>query len=422
MDERRGDAERRTAATGDGPDDRGYRAALVDWAGCATAGRRAAPWLAAVPDDGTIGQVATLAAAGHVLDFDDTSTPGLAHLSAPTAPVAVVLAAAQGRPLRDALAAYAAGFEAAGQLAADAHPAWYDAGWHPTAVAGTVGAAVVAARLLELTPDATRHAVRAALLGAAGLRSAFGSDGKAWQVGRAAADGLLAARAAAAGARIGPEVEDGPTSFSTVHGGALEGLVAVVTGGTPPRGPLVRTNWLKAYPCCLQTHAGIDAARDLPLRDAQLATGRGTLRVHPVSRQAAPYDDVTTGLAAKFSCPYTVAWTLLHGPPDIAAFTTVDPRVRDLARRVEVVTDPALPANGAVLTWHDAGSGAGSSPGTPQAEVVVEHPRGSPERPLTRPDREAKLRALGAADLIGALDDLDAPTAGLTARLGVTTR
>jgi hypothetical protein len=63
-----------------------YRTALLDWLACAIGGRseRAARAAAAVGDD-----VAALATAGHVLDFDDTYPPGLAHLSAPTAPAAL---------------------------------------------------------------------------------------------------------------------------------------------------------------------------------------------------------------------------------------------------------------------------------------------------------------------------------------------
>ena len=41
--------------------------------------------------------VVALGTAGHVLDFDDTYLPGMAHLSAPVAPAALVLGARAGR-------------------------------------------------------------------------------------------------------------------------------------------------------------------------------------------------------------------------------------------------------------------------------------------------------------------------------------
>src|SRR6185503_11239381 len=104
----------------------------------------------------------------------------LAHLSAPTAPVALVLTGRRGGSVGEALAAYAAGFEAMGALARASHPALYERGWHPTAVCGGAGAAVTAAAVLGAPRE---DAVALALLRAAGLQAAFGSDGKSLQVG-----------------------------------------------------------------------------------------------------------------------------------------------------------------------------------------------------------------------------------------------
>ena len=76
-----------------------------------------------------------------------------------------------------------------GALTAANHPQMRARGWHPTAVCGSVGAAVAAARVLGADDERTAVAARLAALRAAGLRSAFGSDGKALQVGMAAAGG-----------------------------------------------------------------------------------------------------------------------------------------------------------------------------------------------------------------------------------------
>src|SRR3954464_2088931 len=122
-----------------------YRAAFVDWMACAVRGASepAARAAAAAGDP-----VVALGTAGHVLDFDDTYLPGIAHLSAPVAPAALVVGAHVGAPAGAVLDAYAAGFEAMGALAGASHPGLYDRGFHPTAVCGPVGAAVAAARLL----------------------------------------------------------------------------------------------------------------------------------------------------------------------------------------------------------------------------------------------------------------------------------
>src|SRR4051812_49252312 len=189
------------ARTAGGPDGLApYRTALLDWMACAVRGRsEAAARAAAAAGDGLLERVAALGTAGHVLDFDDTYLPGIAHLSAPVAPAAIAAGARAGASVGDVLGAYARGFEAMGALAAAGHPALYERGWHPTAVCGGVGAAVAAAALLGAPEDV---AAAVAALRAGGLRAAFGSDGKSLQVGLAAASGVAAAQLASAGASV----------------------------------------------------------------------------------------------------------------------------------------------------------------------------------------------------------------------------
>jgi 2-methylcitrate dehydratase PrpD len=94
-----------------------YEAALLDWMACAYAGRRQrAAGIAHREGMRELETVTWLGTAGHVLDFDDTYLPGIAHLSAPTAPAAIVVAARLQTTVGEALDAYAAGFEAMGAL------------------------------------------------------------------------------------------------------------------------------------------------------------------------------------------------------------------------------------------------------------------------------------------------------------------
>jgi 2-methylcitrate dehydratase PrpD len=355
-----------------------YRAAFLDWLGCAAggAGERAARSARAAGDP-----VAAAGTAGHVLDFDDTYLPGIAHLSAASAPAALVLGASLGRATGEVLDAYAAGFEAAGALARASHPALYDRGLHPSSACGGVGAAVAAARLLDLSGAAADSAVALALLGAGGLRAAFGSDGKALQVGLAAAGGVRAARLAEAGARVPLDP-------------VARGFEAATGGRFARPGPAVRAierNWIKAWPCCLQTHGAIEAA------DRARAGGAApaAVVVHPLSLQAAAVGpEPADGLEAKFSIPYLVAYTLVHGPPVVASFERVDPGVAERAAAIELRADGGLLESEAVLL--DSGGG----------EIArVEAALGSPERPLGEAARERKLASLAGDALAGALDD-----------------
>jgi 2-methylcitrate dehydratase PrpD len=384
-----------------------HRLAFCDWLACAARGAREPAAVAARgAGDGLLERIAAVGAAGHVLDFDDTYAPGLAHLSAATAPAALVLGAELGADVGTALAAYAAGFEAMGVLARTCHPALYDGGWHPTAVCGSAGAAVVAARLFGLDAARERRAVALAMLRSGGLRAAFGSDGKALQVGLAAAAGVHAARLAALGATVDAEAIAGARAgfaeaFGVTTGAAtLDAMQAAGDGEAA-----VAENWIKAYPCCLQTHAAIDAA--LVVGVPPVAGARLTVAVHPVSRQAAMLGNVSNGLQAKFSIPYLTAYALLRGAPGLEAFDRIDTEVAALAWRVAVRTDPALGAEEAILELD----------GRVAARVTA--PRGSPAYPLGARTLAAKVRALAGEALDGALDDPARPVAELAGAAGL---
>jgi 2-methylcitrate dehydratase PrpD len=371
------------------PADVSYANALLDWLACASAGRNEPAALAA---RATGDSVVAAAAAGHVLDFDDTYLPGLAHLSAPTAPVALMLGAELSASVGDALAAYAAGFEAMGALASASHPALYERGFHPTALCGVVGAAVAAARLLG-ADERTSSAV--ALLGAGGLCAAFGSDGKALQVGMAAAAGLRAARLAASGASV--PLERVARGFEDAYGAQL-----AEPGGRETSPLAISENWIKAYPCCLQAHSSIEAA-DRARTNGFPAGEALSVTVHPISVAAASYDRPADGLQAKFSIPYLVAYTLLHGPPTVESFAGLDAAAVAGVERVTVRTDASLLESEARL---EAGG---------EELAHVEAALGSPARPMGPDELTGKVRALTGGHLDGALDDTARPARDLLA-------
>jgi 2-methylcitrate dehydratase PrpD len=361
-----------------------HAAALLDWLACAYGGRgERAARAARAAGDGLLERVAWLGTAGHVLDFDDTYLPGIAHLSAPTAPVAIAVAADRGLSVGDALDAHAAGFEAMGALARSHR--LYDGGWHPTAVCGAAGAARAASMLLGLDEERAGAAERLALLQAGGLRAAFGSDGKSLQVGMAAAAGVHAARIAAGGVAITRDVAGAPDGFAAAFGAARDGA---------PRSA-VEENWIKPWPCCLMSHSAIEAAS---AAGAGLADGPIAVTVHPVARRAAAYDDVADGLQAKFSIPYLVAYVALRGEPDPASFDGVDGDVRELARtRVTLATDETLAEAEAVIAVGG------------EEVARVRAARGSPERPMSADELAAKCAMLAGDALDGLLDDRGAP-------------
>lgn len=382
-----------------------YRIAFVDWLACACAGanERAARAMRATGDD-LLAAVAFAGTAGHVLDFDDTFSDGVAHLSAACAPAALVVAAHQGSSLDAALAAYAEGFEAMAAVAAASHPALYDAGWHPTAVCGPIGAAVTASCLLELTTAQRERAVALSVLRAGGARGAFGSDGKSIQVGLAAAAGVQAALLARAGAIVDDRVTDGPLGFAAVVGAAWP-----ERDGDQPRSPAIERNWIKLHPSCLGTHSPIEVAAQARAEGYRLGDDRIAVAVNPVARQAAHLDRVDDGLSAKFSIPYCVAFTLDHGAPGVRDFATLDPAVAERSELVDVIIDESVPEFGAVLTVD----------GTELARSPC--PRGAPERPVRQNELERKLHDLAGERLREVLADSGASAAAVLDAAGLRT-
>lgn len=371
-----------------------YRVALLDWLACAAGGAgeptaRAAARAGA--GEGLLGRVTAAGVAGHILDYDDTYSRGVIHASACAAPSALLVGAAAGADVPAVIDAYGHGFEAAAAIAGASHPALYDRGWHPTAVCGTVGAAVAAARLIGADEEA---ASALALLRAAGFRAAFGSTGKSQQVGMAAAAGVQAAQLAAAGPTVGlPEAAAG---FADATGG---------TFARPEAGATIVANWIKPWPCCLGTHSTIEATARLSASPGQR---RLVVTVHPLERQAAFVDDPATGLEAKFSIAYLAAYTRLHGEPTLASFGAVDEDARALAREVTVTTDDSFGEWEARVALGDDG---------PSATVTTA--LGSPERPLDGNALARKVRELAGDRLDGVLGDPARPAAEVLAAIGL---
>ena len=253
----------------------GYRLALLDWLACAARGAREPAAVAArATGDGLLERVAAAGAAGHVLDFDDTYGPGLAHLSAATAPAAVVLGAELGADVGAVLDAYAAGFEAMGALARTLPPGALrrrlasDERLRPGRRRGRRRAPARARRRACTRRDRARAA--ALRRPARGVR--LGRQGAA---GRACCRRRRAGRAPRGGRRGRRRRGDRGRTRRLRRG--LRGARRARRRSTPCSTPRARSseNWIKAYPCCLQTHA----------RDRRGARGR---RARPAPGRRSP--------------------------------------------------------------------------------------------------------------------------------------
>ena len=303
------------------------------------------------------------------------------------------------------LAAFAVGCEAQLRIGNAISPAHYDHGWHITGTCGVFGAAVAASGLLGLDAEAAGRALSLAATMTAGHREAFGSMTKPLHAGKAAANGVLAARLAVAGL-AGPADPLGP-------GGVLEVLSAEVhrdalRGAGPDRGWELELNTFKTYPCGVVAHPAMDAAIDaFPLVGQSSAITGVSVTCNPLVPELMGDAQPEDGLRSRFSARHGVAVGLLYGRAGLAEFSdevATSPEVARLRGLITLQPDPDVARDAAVLR-------IGLRSGGP-LEVRVEHVRGSVARPLTDGELLDKVRALvapvlgeAAADRISAAVD-----------------
>jgi 2-methylcitrate dehydratase PrpD len=322
--------------------------------------------------------------AAHLDDFDDTHLATVIHPGAPALATVVSLAPETAPSGAAFLAAFAAGCEAQLRIGNAISPAHYDHGWHITGTCGVFGAAVAAAALLGLDTEAAGRALSLAATMTAGHREAFGSMTKPLHAGKAAANGVLAARLAAAGL-AGPADPLGP-------GGVLEVLAAEVDRDAlvPASGAWeLELNTFKTYPCGVVAHPAMDAAVTASARiDPGDVTGV-SLRCNPLVPELMGTVHPADGLRSRFSARHGVAVGLCYGRAGLAEFSDEAATAPEVARLRGLITlepDRAVARDAAVLRI--------SLRSADPIEIRVDHTRGSAARPLTDDELLAKVRAL----------------------------
>jgi 2-methylcitrate dehydratase PrpD len=339
--------------------------------------------------------------AAHLDDFDDTHLATVIHPGA--AALATVLSLAQETAPSGAafLGAFAVGCEAQLRIGNAISPAHYDHGWHITGTCGVFGAAVAASALLGLDAEAASRALSLAATMTLGHREAFGSMTKPLHAGKAAANGVLAARLAAAGL-AGPADPLGP-------GGVLEVLAAAVDRGALGRGWELELNSFKTYPCGVVAHPAMDAAIAVSGRIDPAEITAITLRCHPLVPELMGTLHPADGLRSRFSARHGVAVGLRFGRAGLTEFSDAAATAPEVARLRGLITldpDPGVARDAAVLRIETRSADP--------VEVRTEHTRGSIARPLTDDELQDKVQALvtpvlgdGAADRIReAVDEL----------------
>jgi 2-methylcitrate dehydratase PrpD len=268
-----------------------------------------------------------------------------------------------------------------------------DRGWHRTAAIGVFGATAAAGKLIGLTPEQMLAAFGIAYSHAAGNRQCIldGALTKRMQAGQAASAGVISAVLAQTGFTGARNILNGRFGFLELYQpNGYDASVLLRHLGTAFRGEALS---YKPYPCGRPLHAAIDAALAARARldieqpdDIEAVTieadpaghsdqfGRG-----PAKRRPAQV------VEAQFAQPFLVATALVHGKIGIAEVDGLgDAAVLSLSDRIVGVARDHRPRGSLSITVQR----------TDGRSVTVEAgaPIGSPDKPLTHAQLEAKFR------------------------------
>jgi 2-methylcitrate dehydratase PrpD len=344
---------------------------------------------------------------GHSMDFDDTNSGRGGHPGVAVVPAALAAAQRSGCCGQDLLSGLLAGYEVAARVGAALGRTAYHCGFHPTAIAGTFGAIAAAGRVAGAPARVIEDAFGLGGSMCAGSRQYLenGAWNKRLHGGLAAHNALLALALAQAGVRGAAQPLEG-------RYGVLRGYSAAPSPGALTAG--LGEEWLtrgvsfKPYPAPRMAHSSIDAALRFRAGGGVVSDDlRLTVRLSP-----AAYDLVGEPLPhrrrprnvvdAQFSAYFLVAVALLDGEISWTAYQRAgEPRIADLAGRIEVRPDSSLPELAARVRFHSARS-------TVVEDVPV--PLGDPANPMgeaafLRKFRQCAVPRLGVA-AAGAIEQL----------------
>ena len=341
----------------------------------------------------------------HGLDYDDTHTEGVTHLTVAVLPAVLGLGAELGRSGGDLVTAYVAGVEAGARIASVAKGGFHQAGFHPTGVVGAFAAAIAAGKLYRLDVPALVNAQGAALSVAAGSLE-FLEDGswtKRLHAGWAGVGGITAAALARHGFVAPRAAYEGRYGLFRIY---LRNEIPEAERAIRALG----SEWetlnvaVKPFPACHFVHAFADAAIALrksgvdPAHVASVTALVPKEEVEVICEPAANKRRPANDYDAKFSLPYVLAASLRAGKFGLAELepgALADPQTLALAAKVGYRIDP------------DSGF-----PKHYSGEVIVRLSdgrelrhreainRGAADRPLSNPEVEAKFMENAASQRI----------------------
>jgi 2-methylcitrate dehydratase PrpD len=323
------------------------------------------------------------AAGANVFDYCDTHLPTVVHPTAPLAPALLSLAELRRVTGPELLLAFVLGFEIECRVGGAVSPGHYPKGWHITSTCGVFGAAAGAAKLLGLNESQVVWSLGNASTQSAGLCECLGWPAKSVSVGNAARNGLFSALLAEKGFSGPAEPIAGAQGFLAAMGEPPNW--AALTEGLGKSWE-VNDNSLKPYPAGFVIHPLLDCALDWRRRHPGAVVERVAVRGNPLLLQRTDRPEVASGRESQVSLQHAVAAALVLGKAGLDQFTDAcvdDPVVKEMRRKVEVASDPAISTIAVEMDfWTKDGK---------KHSVSTQAARGSSANPLKDSEVEQKL-------------------------------
>jgi len=364
--------------------------------------------------------------ASEVLEIGHGHGDGAGHLGGPTIPVALALGEMMRPEPLEILAAIVAGYEVFACVGGSVSPSLQHEGFISTGLAGTMGAAVVAARMTALSAREMAGSLGvAAYLAPASLVSEYYGTVNSAEAAQAAGVGLLASRLASAGLAG----SDDPVTAFSERFGTLERLRTYLD--RLGREHQIMNLYFKPHPGCRYTHGSMEAIAailaETSFRPQEVEKIR--VRVTPSSLHlCGKYTSPESSFVqAQFSLPYVIAAMVFDGTIGVESFAPESLGRNEVHRfaKERITLESA---------WSDRGdvdfaaseielvtvSGA-------RWDKAVLHPKGSPGNPMNDRDlrdkflmlTRTKLGDAGAQALLDRLQAVDTTaTTGLLDLLG----
>lgn len=335
---------------------------------------------------------------GHAADLDDCTNEGGGHPGVTIMPVALAMGEHVGLSGKDFLKCIVIGYDTFSKIGkASNYQSLFDRGFHPTALLGTFGAAMTAARALGLDVEKTANTMGIAGSFAAGNLECYtdGSYTKRLHGGSVSSAGVTAAMLARGGYTGPKSILEGPRGFFHAY---CQGARPKSVNDFDDRFEIEQVSF-KPHACCRFNQAGIDAVLAI---FAENSLDYRSIRSILVELSKTPYGIVgqpeevkfhpRNAVDGQFSAAYSVAIAAIEKKAFLEEYTDESVRRRDVAdliRKVTVRHDPELdrffPESFPTRITIEMEDGKSYT-------EEVRYPKGDPENPLSRDELVQKFK------------------------------